>query len=511
MIPEDVLASVMELGLSKAQAAAFSKALKRVEEATKQEVEEAKKEEWGAPLRRRRGGDALRQRRAREKRGREGKSAAEDLSCSIAHQDQGDSQRHVTSRDVTDVSPPKKEISPQTPLLEKNSPPLDSIDEERREAAIAQVSNALGGCCSAQTIRNSFPAVEALISDGCDFELDVLPELADIARKLSGRGTSLRTLHADFVARQICERRDIRRSAQSTFDSAPSLRATSEPEPTALDPGWLPDIGGMEFANDRLGRDGAFDSLNSFRQRFANRSGRNWPAAWRAWILQSVDERNAGRPVGTSADSGDRMSRAAVPRPRATAPRRDKVVNFRMAAARELYAEEVARASAISDDRAARIAPDWMPAPDDRRLAEAEIGADAVDRELAKFRDYWLAKPGPGATKLDWGATWRTWVRRAAEQIASAGPAAGNSGRYGGNPEKSVHAAARKLCDDVASGRFVFGPIPPSAGELLARERARTRAGLGEPLIGRIFDLQLAAPRESSGENLAVRRGGENV
>lgn len=35
--------------------------------------------------------------------------------------------------------------------------------------------------------------------------------------------------------------------------------------------------------------------------------------------------------------------------------------------------------------------------------------------EAAKFRDYWSAKAGRDAVKLDWAATWRNWVRRALE------------------------------------------------------------------------------------------------
>lgn len=35
--------------------------------------------------------------------------------------------------------------------------------------------------------------------------------------------------------------------------------------------------------------------------------------------------------------------------------------------------------------------------------------------ELAKFRDFWTAKTGQDATKADWQATWRNWVRRAVE------------------------------------------------------------------------------------------------
>ena len=37
--------------------------------------------------------------------------------------------------------------------------------------------------------------------------------------------------------------------------------------------------------------------------------------------------------------------------------------------------------------------------------------------EIAKFRDYWAAKSGQGATKQDWQATWRNWVRTAAERL----------------------------------------------------------------------------------------------
>lgn len=36
--------------------------------------------------------------------------------------------------------------------------------------------------------------------------------------------------------------------------------------------------------------------------------------------------------------------------------------------------------------------------------------------ETAKFIDYWQAKAGRDACKLDWPATWRNWMRRSAEQ-----------------------------------------------------------------------------------------------
>lgn len=48
----------------------------------------------------------------------------------------------------------------------------------------------------------------------------------------------------------------------------------------------------------------------------------------------------------------------------------------------------------------------------------------AVDgrRETEKFRNYWRAKSGKDATKIDWPATWRNWMLTAAER---AGPRPG--------------------------------------------------------------------------------------
>lgn len=42
------------------------------------------------------------------------------------------------------------------------------------------------------------------------------------------------------------------------------------------------------------------------------------------------------------------------------------------------------------------------------------------------FRDYWIAKPGAAALKLDWSATWRTWVRK------QSAPHANGRSMYGG-------------------------------------------------------------------------------
>ena len=77
--------------------------------------------------------------------------------------------------------------------------------------------------------------------------------------------------------------------------------------------------------------------------------------------------------------------------------------------------EERARHTSSSRPRkrGTRIPEDWKPDPAWHR--EQRIPDDLARRELASFRDYWAAIPGERGVKLDWDATWRNWLRRAAE------------------------------------------------------------------------------------------------
>lgn len=80
--------------------------------------------------------------------------------------------------------------------------------------------------------------------------------------------------------------------------------------------------------------------------------------------------------------------------------------------------EEKEEANASSKKKASRINPDFE-LPDDWKawaLAETQWTPDAVAREFSRFRDYWVAKSGKDATKADWLATWRNWVRNAQDR-----------------------------------------------------------------------------------------------
>lgn len=68
--------------------------------------------------------------------------------------------------------------------------------------------------------------------------------------------------------------------------------------------------------------------------------------------------------------------------------------------------------------RGTRIDPDWLPGPDGHDFALAEgLSVYEIDREAARFRDYWKGRAGSGGVKLDWKATWQNWIRSTAEKL----------------------------------------------------------------------------------------------
>ena len=65
--------------------------------------------------------------------------------------------------------------------------------------------------------------------------------------------------------------------------------------------------------------------------------------------------------------------------------------------------------------RATRLSQDWQPSNSDLDYARQLGWTDKQVRDTAQdFSDYWMAKSGQGATKVDWSATWRRWCRNTA-------------------------------------------------------------------------------------------------
>ena len=60
---------------------------------------------------------------------------------------------------------------------------------------------------------------------------------------------------------------------------------------------------------------------------------------------------------------------------------------------------------------ASRLPAEWSPTDADIAYCKTERPDINVARTVDSFRDYWHAKAGAGARKVDWAATWRSWVR----------------------------------------------------------------------------------------------------
>lgn len=79
--------------------------------------------------------------------------------------------------------------------------------------------------------------------------------------------------------------------------------------------------------------------------------------------------------------------------------------------------------------RGTRIAPDWSPSPDEKQFAVEEgLSAREIEREAARFRDYWKGRAGSGGVKLDWTATWQNWIRTTAEKLGKTPSRSGPAG-----------------------------------------------------------------------------------
>lgn len=66
--------------------------------------------------------------------------------------------------------------------------------------------------------------------------------------------------------------------------------------------------------------------------------------------------------------------------------------------------------------RGTRLPDSFTISPEMRDWAKEHVPQLAGAGETEKFIDYWRAQPGQRGVKLDWPATWRNWMRRAAER-----------------------------------------------------------------------------------------------
>lgn len=112
--------------------------------------------------------------------------------------------------------------------------------------------------------------------------------------------------------------------------------------------------------------------------------------------------------------------------------------------------------------RGTRIPADFQVTSD--MVAWAREHAPHVDgrAETAKFIDYWQAKAGRDACKLDWPATWRNWMRRSAEQQPARTRQAGKEQLF----DRAMARAQARESDDAHRnghvGQVHRGMLPPA-------------------------------------------------
>lgn len=77
----------------------------------------------------------------------------------------------------------------------------------------------------------------------------------------------------------------------------------------------------------------------------------------------------------------------------------------------ETETEKEKETEAKQRTKGSRLSADWVLPKEWADWARQERPDLDLRSVGEQFRDYWSAKAGSGATKLDWQATWRNWVR----------------------------------------------------------------------------------------------------
>ncbi len=145
--------------------------------------------------------------------------------------------------------------------------------------------------------------------------------------------------------------------------------------------------------------------------------------------------------------------------------------------------------------RGTRIPDNFEPTGEHRSLAR-ELGVDVED-QLARFKDHFRAQPGQRGVKTDWDATFRNWLRRAAEM--------GN-----GNGRPPAPAAARpQIGQKKSADEYKHAERKESERFLTWIEGAKARGftGVGESAWERLMARVKERDRKAFERLSAVRPG----
>ena len=144
--------------------------------------------------------------------------------------------------------------------------------------------------------------------------------------------------------------------------------------------------------------------------------------------------------------------------------------------------------------RGSRLAGDWRPTIRGIEYAtERSLNMSRIETEIEKFRNYWTAKSGASATKLDWEATWRNWIINATERrnvparfnsangapshISPGRSATGNDATLAGMGRLAGRVVARRASagGDGEDGKNVHGADAPAELDFERRGKGSDR------------------------------------
>ena len=119
-----------------------------------------------------------------------------------------------------------------------------------------------------------------------------------------------------------------------------------------------------------------------------------------------------------------------------------------------------------TSQRGSRLANDFVLPKDWRDFCVQQRPDLNPTQTFDQFKDYWCAKPGKDASKLDWLATWRNWVRT--QKVVKPNPA--DNIRLTVPPSNEPDAALEKIKADERITR------PPTLAELARMAELRRKA-----------------------------------
>lgn len=120
------------------------------------------------------------------------------------------------------------------------------------------------------------------------------------------------------------------------------------------------------------------------------------------------------------ADAGRKGGKAkanAVANAKANALAPGKQDGSKLVAESETDTEDATDVASGPRKRGTRIPDDFEVTEQMREWAGENAPFIDLDRETANFIDFWSGKSGQAATKLNWIATWRKWMRTASDRV----------------------------------------------------------------------------------------------